>query len=356
MKSSPHLRRARAFTIIELLVAIGVTALLVSLMVTVTINILNAWNRSSGQLASNATARLILDQLSQDLGGAIMKRDGNVWLAATVQRDPVSTAGDAAMSNADWATSDKPNGTTGAGSLDIGTLTNTPSTENMRFGRVGVWLRFFMVQPDSNSSLQNISAPRAVSYQIVRRNLGTVAAPQFSYQLYRAENRPYHTNPASAALSTFTIGYDLYTTATNGYNATASGGDKDPGNIRNPVTTQLIGNDVVDFGVRLYERNAAGNVVEVFPVNRRDSVVAPTAAPFSFAASSNNVKTLANTGNQTYGFPVEAELMVRVLTPEGVRLIQAIEDNKLTGQNWWDVVEQHSQIFTRRVEIKSSVL
>lgn len=359
MKLPSHFRKDKAFTIIELLVAIGVTAILVTLMVTITLNILNAWNRSSGQLATNATARVILDQLSQDLGGAIMKRDGNVWLAATVQQNPTSATGDTLRTpDVNWTGSVKPVGSVAAGSLAINSASGAPLVGEMRFGKAGVWLRFFTAQPDSNDGqLRNVSAPRAIAYQIVRRNLGTVAAPQLSYQLFRSEVRPYHNTAFSQARSTFGVGYDLYTTAANGYNdSPATNNEQDASNVRNPVEAQLIGNDVVDFGIRLFERNAAGNLVEVFPVNRRDSVAAPTSAPFSFAATSDTTKALANTGSQTYGFPVEAEIMVRVLTPEGVRLIQAIEEGNLTGQAWWDVVEQHSQVFTRRVEIKSRPL
>lgn len=354
------------FTIIELLVAIGVTAILVSLMLTITLNVLNAWNRSSGKLSANATARLILDQLSLDLGAAVLRRDGNVWLAATIQRDPpapadvsVTSNGNIATNDVDWASSLKPSGTVAAGSL----LIDTSLIENARFGKSGVWLRLFVSQPDSNNgNLQNTSAVRAVGYQLVRRNLGSLSYPQYSYQLFRSEVRPHHSNAAGTGVqrSTFAIGYDFYdTTNPRGYNSspTTANDEKDASNIRNPRDNQLIGNDVIDFGVRFYERNAAG-LVEVFPVNKRDAVAPPTAAPFSYAATSNTGKTLANTGTQTYGFPTEAEVLVRVLTPEGARLIQAFEENAslFPGQTWWEIALKHSDVFTRRVEIKARAL
>lgn len=359
--------------------AVGVTAVLVTLMVTITINLLNAWNRSSGRLATNATARLVLDQLSQDLSGAIMRRDGNVWLAATVQDNPGGgfTQGFANVTDRNWSSSQKPNAGGGSPSLQLGEA----RTEDLRFGKMGVWLRFFTVQPDSNSvdgsgvpQLQNVSAPRAVSYQIVRRNLGSSGAPQFSYQIFRAEVRPFGNSDVSPGYvqsrSTFGYGYDLYDTTTNtpsqpgrlGYNHTVSGGEKDASNIRNPNIAQLIGNDVIDFGLRLFERDNSGTVREVFPVDRRGgSPTVPTSVPVSFAATSDTTKTLSSPNapesSPTYGFPTEAELFIRVLTPEGVRLIQALEAGNATfADSWWEIAEKHSQVYTRRVEIKPRAL
>jgi type II secretory pathway pseudopilin PulG len=356
------------FTIIELLVAVGVTALLVSLMVAITINILNAWNRSSGVLATNATARLVLDQVSQDLSGAIMRRDGNVWLAATVQGNPGGAFPDgfANVGNRNWSSSLKPD----AGGASQSLILGEGSSEELRFGKLGVWLRFFTVQPDSNSldgsgvpQLQNTSAPRAVAYQIVRRNLGSNAAPQFSYQLFRSEVRPFHsTTGASQDRSTFGIGYDLYSLTANGYNHTATLNEKDASNIRNPNIAQLIANDVVDFGIRLFERDSNGVIREVFPVDRRvGSPTVPTSVPVSFAATSNTTRTLALANAPesapVYGFPTEAEIILRVLTPEGVRLIQALESGVATfADSWWDIVNKHSQVYTRRVEIKPRAL
>jgi type II secretory pathway pseudopilin PulG len=367
MKSAPlSLRsRPRGFTVIELLVAVGVTALLVTLMVSITLNVLNAWNRSSGRLSTNGTARTVLDQLSQDLSGAVLRRDGNVWLAATIQRDPPGD-GDADTPLADWGDSDKPSGTVADDSLAIGTAALAPPINELRFGKTGVWLRFITTPPAANGGpLEQVSAPRAVAYQIIRRDLGTAANPQFSYQLFRSEVRPYSEVAAEQARSTFGIGYNLYTTAPQGYNAPNNpGADQRAATIRNPRPEQLIGNDVIDFGLRLFERNAAGALVEVFPVNRRDSVAPPppnsvSGGSLAYAATTDTAAVQSGFGPvsaTTRGFPAAAEILVRVLTPEGARLIQAFEEGTLTGQTWWEIADKHSQVFTRYVEIKSVAL
>jgi type II secretory pathway pseudopilin PulG len=300
------LRRANsAFTIVELLVAVAVTAVLVTFMVTVTSNVLSAWNRSSGILSSGNQARTILDQISQDLEGAIIKRGTDVMFAATVQETPVVNS---------WVSDgfQKPSSNE---SLRI-----EPTTRNLseyRFGQAGVWLRFFTTPSDNNPDssgqvpLSNISAPRAVAYQISRINVG---GGQYSYMLYRSEIPPDQV---------FSVGYDLSTSYSNSV-------------IRNPTKQWIIGNDVIDFGVRLYARNSSGGLDLLFPT--------PAAGGTDYAA------------NSTSGYPAVAEVFLRILTPEGVRQLAALDSGAPLTGSWWEIAEQNSQVYTRRIEIKSKGL
>src|SRR5690606_23550639 len=148
----------KGFTIIELLVAVGVTALLVTLMINIVTTVLTNWNRTSGTLSSGNQARMILDQISQDLQGAILKTDGNVWIAASIQ----AGGGAAGMSKEAWFAGKPSTVSINPTSLDI---------EECSFGQAGVWLRFFPTPSDINQAgdLTTISAPRAVSYQMIRR-------------------------------------------------------------------------------------------------------------------------------------------------------------------------------------------
>jgi len=195
------------FTLIELLVAVGITAMLVGLMLTIVVNVMGGWSRSSGSLTAGNQARLVMDQLTRDLQSAILKSDSasNVWLAATIQ--PAGVIGD-------WGGS-KPE----AGSLSIPTLTATtdpvPSLDDYRFGQAGVWLRFFSTVPDTNET-GHLSAPRAISYQIVREPV-TAGSSEYRYLLFRSEFTSGSGNGSSA--DTFTAGYNLYGTA---YEATTS--------------------------------------------------------------------------------------------------------------------------------------
>jgi prepilin-type N-terminal cleavage/methylation domain-containing protein len=367
-------KQSRGFTIIELLVAVGVTAILVALMLTITINILNGWNRSSGKLSNENQARLILDQLSQDLQGVIMRRDANTWLAVTAQRDQPAGNGDSGLSTGTpfagaWGGTVKP--TAGNGSFEI-----NPSGRQIadyRFGQAGVWLRFFTTPPDNaTTDLSDTSAPRAVAYQMIRVRVGT--SDQYTYGLFRSEVRPFN---AADNNSTFGIGYDLFMdqTASPSYNA-GNAGEGNVGNVRRPPGSRILAVNVIDFGVKLYGRS--GNAeVELFPIRRNaagnavdangDPATPPTNTPFTFAASSRNpapAPNITGVGSINYGYPTAAEVMVRILSPEGVRLISALEAGNLArppeasndAEHWWLIARQHSDVFTRRIEFRAATL
>ncbi len=371
--------RRSAFTLIELLVAVGITALLVALMLNVVIGVLNTWNRSSGTLSANSQAAILLNQLSVDLQGAIMKRDGNVWLAATIQRDQ-STTDDVQMTStykSNW-TNGKPlaGPVAGGGSLEV-----NPSTLNIadyRFGQAGVWLRLFTMPADNvprsttdpTVDPKNLSAPRAVSYQIVRGSRNA-AGNEKHYTLFRSEVRP-----AGSTQSTFTAGYNLFMAAspTPSYNA-GDAIDGNVGSIRRPSVSRIIANNVIDFGVKFYASyvpplslpGTPATMTEIFPIDRRGT---PTTYGCLAATSDTTAATMIppegvpTAGPVIRAFPEQADVMVRVLTEEGARLI-AILENPPSGytptiptgltqsQYWWQIAQQNSRVFTRRIQLKA---
>lgn len=374
MKSFFHkrgARRASGFTIVELLVAITITAAITTLMVTIVVNVLNAWSRSSAALSVGNQARVIMDRVAADLQGAVLRRSGDVMFAATIPNNQSGT-GDAGVSSAQWNGSYVKPGDTAApnGSLYLGTTVGKRDLEEYRFGQAGVWLRFFTIPSDnSNTSLNNLSAPRAVSYQILRKQVGSTTAP-YTYQLFRTEVRPFHSTAGTAVRSTFANGYDLF--GTNGYNdpTLASGGSglDDAGIVRRPRAEYVLGEGVIDFGVRIYTRNKTGVLEEAFPVDRRGG---GSTVHRVFAASTDTSKTqpnaaLSNSGNFTaaqtsYDYPAVVEVMVRILTPSGVEIMQAYEDDPTrfggaTASKWWDLASANSKVFIRRIEVQSKAL
>ena len=89
MKLKKYNRQARsAFTLIEIMVATVVMLILVGLVVEITFNVLNAWNRASGKLAANAEARIAMDLLTQDLQTAVLRNNGQQWLRVEGPIDP----------------------------------------------------------------------------------------------------------------------------------------------------------------------------------------------------------------------------------------------------------------------------
>lgn len=330
----PRTTRRSAFTIIELLVAVSITVVMVALMLTIVTNVLTVWNRTSGDLSAENQARQALDLLARDLQGAVFRRDGNVWLAATVQ----DAGGNAGMIGESWVAADggtvKPVGTV---SRQLGPAmvpaVGDPgvSFEDTRFGQGGMWLRLFTVEPAAATP----SAPRAVSYQIARRQVGDT----YSYQFFRSSVSPENT---------FNAGYDLFmlaaTPPARSYNSaiTTNPDERLPESIRRPLPDFLLANDVIDFGVRFLDADGA----VLFP---------DAAARIGFAATSDDTKVPPDGGVPVYGFPAIADVFLRILTPEGVRQIQALESNEIAG-DWWDIALSNSQVYTRRVVIASRPL
>jgi len=310
------------FTVIELLVAATITVVIAGLMLTVVVNVLNSWTRSHGSLEAEAQARFALDQLTSDLQGALFRNDGNVWLAATVV-DGTTTSGL-------WvgAASAKPS------SLDLmDTRSGLPAPgqfADARFGIAGVWLRFIAARSASPATAAQPSSPVAVGYQIIRRiPLGTTG--EAHYLLYRSEVTP---------ANTFAAGYNL-DPATGGY-VTASNIDGTVGNLIKPPDLRVIADNVVDFGLRLYTRNTAtGSLSLIYPVSATDLQHLAKAPP--------SAATVADR------FPEVADVMIRVLTAEGVRQLAALEAGKTTA-DWWTVVTANSKVFTRRIVLNPSPL
>jgi len=333
-----------AFTIIELLVAVGVTALLVSLMLTIVTNVMGGWSRSSGTLTSGNQARTVLDMITSDLQSMIIRRDGDVWLVASIQTSPVGDA---------WGTSGKP-GTTASSSaanssLYLPTLpavttpvTQPPAIDDYRFGKGGVWLRMITTVPDTNASGDptKISAPRAVAYQIIRTKATTATNAEERYLFYRSEVSPD---------VTFTAGYNLL-------DSTKYYGSGVGSLLRTPTSatdksTWLVANNVVDFGVRFFTRRSTGDLDPIFPK--------PTDLSFAATTPDSTKTGPGPDATPVRQIPDVAEVFIRILTDEGVNQIALLESAP-TGYTppgtWWDIVQANSRVYTRRIEIKSKGL
>ncbi|MBC2604187.1 PulJ/GspJ family protein [Puniceicoccus vermicola] len=302
-------RATQGFTLIELLVASGVTAIIVGLMITMVSNLLTAYNRSSGALSAQSQAGFVLDQLTTELESLVVRNTGDVMLAATIRGGT--------QTGKEWGRSAKPAGT----SLVIPTEADPAGAltpiEDLRFGVGGVWLRFFTSAPtlsgDPNGGV------RAVGYRMELDRVTSAEDAPIQYMLYRGEVR---------AQDTFNQGYDL-SPGSGDYTAEVV--------LLNPGDDQIIAGNVVDFGVRLYDTNSDRERELVFPLNSGDT---------SYLAS----------GTGTEKYPRSVEVMVRILTPEGVRLVDAMRSGNLTGQDWWTVVNQNSSVFSRMINIPSRPL
>lgn len=354
-------RRADAsFTLLELLVAAVLTAVLAAVVLAVVSAVMNHWNRAAGRLGAAAQAQLALDQLAQDLEGAIFRADGNVWLAITVLPD---TGLSGQWKTAAVTAQGKP-GNTHLRTLNLA----APSLEEARFGVAGVWLRFFTTKPDTNTSAADLSAPVAVGYQIIRQNVTSNPTSEQRYLLFRAEVR--RTRTAGGAPGTFEAGYNLDPAAAPATPyMTPNGTAGDPGNLLRPPLGAALADNVIDFGVRFYGREG-GDLRLIFPA-RPAAFGAPPVNGVLTNAVPPSVETqhlacgTTPTASDYYrqAFPDVAEVMIRVLTDEGARLVAAFEAGRLQppagvtpADYWWTLAEAHSEVFTRHIVIPSRPL
>ena len=348
--------RRRGFTIVEVMVAVSITALLAGFIVATLTNVSGFWSRTSGKLSAEAQGRYVLDQLTLDLQGALYRDDGNTWLAANILTNTGNTL---SLWNTTGTTASAIKPANAAGSLlnSANGILGDNSATSPRFGIAGTWLRFFTTKRGANTTATNTSAPVAVAYQIVRRGTtATAANADRRYLFHRTEVRP--TSLTDAQPGTLQAGFNIVGTAYQPTSGSATVGS--PAEIRFPTLNSVIGENVIDFGVRMfvYVPNADTGTLEltrIFPTSNSDLAHAATLPPRQKNAEGEYIDC----------FPEVVDVMVRVLTDEGARLIAGYEANpqritappgRTAQQYWWDLAVANSQVFTRRIVLPAKTL
>ncbi|NNC88694.1 MAG: prepilin-type N-terminal cleavage/methylation domain-containing protein [Akkermansiaceae bacterium] len=81
--------RQRGFTLAELIVAMGITAILLSLLVTVTSVAVDGWRVSRNKVRASRQAQAALQQLTRDLESMVVRAGNNFeWLHVSVEDSP----------------------------------------------------------------------------------------------------------------------------------------------------------------------------------------------------------------------------------------------------------------------------
>lgn len=304
----------RGFTIIELLVAITVTLIISGVMIAFTSNLLSVYNRSSGRVTAMTQASLFLDQITADLESIVLENNADPMLSIEIFPNAPPGRG--------WAVPQKPV----AGSLFVPDPAELPRIDRHRFGQGGAEIRFFTAAPDVLEG-GGTGTVRAVGYSMSYRGILGPGTTPVQYMLFRAEV------PAPV---TFENGYNL--ASYTGPTLDAPGG----GTVDNPLIVpdldDILVPNVVDLGFRVWARDGDGNQTLLFPEDSSD---------LQYALAVSTVPP-----NQ---YPLAIEVMVRVLTSEGERLLRAIEDPTIpetaTAEEWWAIVEEHSRVFSRLVRL-----
>lgn len=362
-------RDLKGFTIIELLVAAAVTVVLAGLLLSMTSGVLASWSRISGALSANSQAQMIFDLITEDLQAAAHRQDGNVWLDVGMMNSTPTYLEETrgwrvADSSEPIFSEDRPWGSRVGIKPD--SVVQEDDIAESRFGRGGVWLRFF------STPIADGETPRAISYQIGRRPVAGDHHPDHDdNETNPAEVRYMLFRSVLSAPRTFDRGFNL---ANYNYNETEAGWDGayPPNELVVPATADAIAGNVIDFGVRLYAHDYEEDaIVLLFPADTGNPP-SPSDTNVYFRANGGlgrqslqgglppGKRRHYRDGGRLYEgeFPDVVDVFVRILTEEGARQIQNLESGRLPVSGtfydqWWEIAIEHSRVFTRRIHVKA---
>ncbi|MGL4399558.1 MAG: PulJ/GspJ family protein [Luteolibacter sp.] len=84
MKNSRTSLARRGFTLMELMVAMAITTIIVTVLVSITSIALDTWNRSRAELRASRQAKIMMDVMARDFEALVTRRGNpNEWLTAT---------------------------------------------------------------------------------------------------------------------------------------------------------------------------------------------------------------------------------------------------------------------------------
>lgn len=310
-------RSCSGFTLIELMAAAAATVLIAALTLQTTSRALANWEQARERLMLDMRAERVLDELEQELAAMCPSSDGAAWCVATVLPSTAETG-----ARESWSGRTKPSGTESL------RLTDATSPEALRFGQRGMWVRWFATLPDTNADERTLSAPRAISWRLVRM----AGAEGGRYGLARASLPPGGEN------SCFASGFDLLADAYRRGSARATAG----GRLYAVGSADVVFPDVIDFGICLYRRDANGALGRIFPT------VSAEGHTFAATVKRGRVPPDDPAAIMVTEVPDAAEICIRVLTAEGVRGVNAFEQGRIDG-GWWKWAMAHSRVYTRRV-------
>ena len=366
--------KLRGFTVLELIVAVSVTAVLSGMLLLISRQVLETQSVSSAELERNQIAHFVLDQIQEDLQCALYRNDGNVWMAMSLLNQSDNSGSWIEPKKSSFAKpplnslriiqSDWPSDALQDAEID--SLGQGPFAKS-RFGLAGTWLRFFTQSPELDPQAKGDGAARAVSYQIIRYGITGSSNSRKRYHLFRSD---------VSAKNTFEAGYNLHPENDSWYGSDASnisvdsnflGTPRVPSTLINPVieeggdylpTSFSLATNIIDFGIRAYhlEKNSfgTGNLVQIFPPIDQDSSGNLLAEEF---LATSHIPYQVITDPTFYLFPDVVDVMVRVLSEEGARILESFENGDFPNTeevDWWSIAEEHSKVYFRRIKIYGS--
>lgn len=127
MKTQQTSALKRGFTLMELMVAMAITTIIVTVLVSITSIALETWNRSRSELRASRQAKSMIDTMARDFESLVTRRGNtNEWLSAVVDPD-LSSLGNSKLNSENaarlvffTAATDRYNGEIGNPTKDLG--------------------------------------------------------------------------------------------------------------------------------------------------------------------------------------------------------------------------------------------
>lgn len=308
----------------EVSVATALSVLLLLALTMAVLNVAEQGRRLSDHLDRGGRVRLMTSLLVSDLQSAIVRQDGNTWLAVDILEETDNSGAWVA------ARGQKP----GGASLQLNPREKDEQgrewadPEQYRFGVGGMWLRFITSAADRDVFTDGNAVPgdvNAVSYQLIRRAMPASGyvndAANASYQLFRSIVRADHT---------FVTGYNM---ADYDGGGTAQG---EPGEMKSPSVDSMLCDNIIDFGLIIYERNEEGGYVQGFPM--RHESLPPLQEENRYRVPQD-------------GVPAAIEVLVRVLSASGARELRGLEQQGIAPEVWWQIARRHSRVYSRSMAL-----
>ena len=295
-------RSRRGFTLIEIMVATAVMVVLVGLVIQITSQVLNVWNRSSGRLAANAEARIAMDLLTQDLETSVLRSNGQQWLRV-----------------------------------------EGPETTGGPYDDQTVALHLFspaLDRPKEDNAGNRIPGDiAAIAYRLKFKE--SYAGGEDVYALYRRIVDARTTFEDYLGSPGATDSPQLALTGTTGNADWSEGTVTDNDNY--------LASNIVEFKVLFYAEDNSGGSPAAELVNAEESGLSLKTGSFAVGGNADTVITRPL---------LYAEIFLKVVSDEGLELLQRFEETGGFGgyDNAEDIVREFGETFTRRVNFMSRPL
>ncbi len=297
-----HLQKikTKAFTLIEMLVATAVMAILVTIVLGITTDFLNVWTKTSNKLSSSTDAKFAMDIITKDLAGAVLRNNGSEWMETAL-------------------------GSTGS---------NTYSSTNTSV------LTFFSAITDRNQNAGAIPGDIcAVAYDLKEQRLFDPNWSFNTFALYRTLVDADDTFTHFFGFTDLSAGWGDTGTNKAPYDPYPSGDDPDIGN--------LLVQNVVRFQILVTYTDTAG--VQVVDDPSKTSGAQEPEHTFPVVGSASPATA--------FGTPLYADVVLAIVSEEGAKVLDAhLSGERSDFSNLNQIIVRYGKTFTQRVVFQNTPL